>query len=924
MRFLTVLTLLALAGAAAADAGRFAWDQQASAPRLLAGGAPLLETLPSPSYTASLWTLEEGTLAWSRRAAVDTFALRQTGERARDVWYAADVRVAEGDVAGLVLRAEPGGPACFAVLLGAQSKTLRIVYLPWPGRDLLAMPFPVEQNRAYRLTVQCSDTPAGPRLQVFVDGKRIAEHTSADRRPAGAHLGVMTNNSRARFDRLEARAGGPEGRLLFRDDFEAPDLSAYAAASLPFETSRNGDTLTLRLRLPESGSGLGAVAQLRHHVGGARHVWVPHVTPEPGYVIGDHALSSPAVVLANQKTALAVVPDVDDLRRLQESGLRAWLDYDHRSGAITAAVGAYQVGGFHVGYQPVTLPYRGQEAQLRLHVLTSARAEDLANPYRLATRFLWERWGRPGYLSGRSQKAPFATYNGYITRWAFAPEPRGWGDTVWQSFKVGGREAGAPAFIVDAAQHPSVPLERRRWREQRSAWNQAWFSTQRCANGLLRHARQTGDKDLERRARLMTALALGAPQRDGLFPAVYTAGGGGYSLYADTPGWDRARWTNSDRRPPGVSAEAVHLLDAAFTARLLLEWSDLVSDAEAQEARAYVERFADRLVKLQRPSGAFPGWVEPDGREPEILREGPESALAVSLLLELYGRNRDRKDYGDAGRRGLRYLEEGPVRQARWEDFETYFSCSRWGSDRVGQPVERTGVYKSNTFSPFWCAEAFLAGHRVLRDHRWLQLGRRCLDELSLYQQVWDPPTIPAPCHGGFGVMNADGEWNDARQSLFAPLYLEYYRATGEAEYFERGVSALRASFAMLFCPENAQVYAAYRKTHPAFGPESYGFMMENIAHGGPGGDPIGPFTIFTWGNGAALSAAATVRDGYGDVFIDRSRRRAFGVDGCRIETTGREVEIQDLYSRKELTVVYASGKRETVALTDGKARLRL
>jgi hypothetical protein len=40
--------------------------------------------------------------------------------------------------------------------------------------------------------------------------------------------------------------------------------------------------------------------------------------------------------------------------------------------------------------------------------------------------------------------------------------------------------------------------------------------------------------------------------------------------------------------------------------------------------------------------------------------------------------------------------------------------------------------------------------------------------------------------------MNADGEWNDARQSLFAPLYLEYYAATGEREYFERGVAALR------------------------------------------------------------------------------------------------------------------------------------
>ena len=36
--------------------------------------------------------------------------------------------------------------------------------------------------------------------------------------------------------------------------------------------------------------------------------------------------------------------------------------------------------------------------------------------------------------------------------------------------------------------------------EQRSIWNQAWFSTQRCANGLYRYAKRMNDKDLERRA----------------------------------------------------------------------------------------------------------------------------------------------------------------------------------------------------------------------------------------------------------------------------------------------------------------------------------------------------------------------------------------------------------------------------------------
>jgi hypothetical protein len=76
-----------------------------------------------------------------------------------------------------------------------------------------------------------------------------------------------------------------------------------------------------------------------------------------------------------------------------------------------------------------------------------------------------------------------------------------------------------------------------------------------------------------------------------------------------------------------------------------------------------------------------------------------------------------------------------------------------------------------------------------------------------------------------------------------------------------RGVSALRASFALLYCPENEAVARAYERRFPFFGPESYGFMMENQGHAGADALPLGTFTIFTWGNGSALAAAATVRD---------------------------------------------------------------
>jgi hypothetical protein len=603
---------------------------------------------------------------------------------------------------------------------------------------------------------------------------------------------------------------------------------------------------------------------VHHPVRSLRQVWVPHLAPEPGNVMGDAVFRSPAILLADATIAIALVADVDDVRRA--AGWRAWLDYDHPRSMVTLAAGAYREDG-HVFF--VRQPARrraGQGVTLRLHVIASELAEDRDNPYGMAARWLWERWGRPVYECASPPAVNRLVDR--IVRWAFTSS--GWGESVWQTIDLDGVSAGAPVFIVDVTRHPSVPPERRRWREPRSIWNQAWFSTQRCANGLLRHARQVASlehrdgraltgasADLERRAHQMTEIALAAPQRDGLFPAVLVGGEA-----EDGRPWC---WSNSDRRPPAASEAACHIVDAAFTSRMLLEWHELTGDARAL---AHVRRFAERLAVLQRPSGAFPGWVEPDGAVPPELAEGPESAVSVTLLFELAAREEAAGGTSFALRqaalRGLPFLE-GVVREGRWEDFETYYSCARWGApELLGRRVVRNHVYKQSTLSIAWCAEAFLHAWRATRRLSLLQLARRCVDELSLYQAVWDPPFLPAPAHGGFGVMNADCEWNDARQSLFAPLYLDLGRETGDRELTERGVSALRASFSMLYCPENAGLAQAYERRFPFFGPESYGFMMENQGHSMA--EPIGTFTIYTWGNGSALAAAATVRDRFPEV----------------------------------------------------------
>ena len=131
------------------------------------------------------------------------------------------------------------------------------------------------------------------------------------------------------------------------------------------------------------------------------------------------------------------------------------------------------------------------------------------------------------------------------------------------------------------------------------------------------------------------------------------------------------------------------------------------------------------------------------------------------------------------------------VPAGRWEDFETYWSCSGWGKKEfLGKRIPRNALYKKNTLSMFWTAEALLESYMATKDDHYLRWGRRVLDELSMYQQSWQPPFIFIPALGGFGVMNFDGEWNDSRQSLFCELYMDYYRVTGDSVLFERGVAA--------------------------------------------------------------------------------------------------------------------------------------
>ncbi|MGH2390370.1 MAG: hypothetical protein ACRDIE_19390, partial [Chloroflexota bacterium] len=169
---------------------------------------------------------------------------------------------------------------------------------------------------------------------------------------------------------------------------------------------------------------------------------------------------------------------------------------------------------------------------------------------------------------------------------------------------------------------------------------------------------------------------------------------------------------------------------------------------------------------------------------------------------------------------------------------------------------------------------------------------------LSLFQQAWSPPWLTPNLLGGFGTQNTDAEWSDARQCYAADLYFAYYEETGTREYFERGVAAMRATFAV----------APY---------ENWAHRLEDVH---------GSWTGIHWGTGSALTSVVLARPRYGDAFIDARAGWGVGIDGCTVDSVLLEgdrlaVTIRAAFeSTKVLSLVVRSHRALYVAVNDHEA----
>ena len=624
--------------------------------------------------------------------------------------------------------------------------------------------------------------------------------------------------------------------------------------------------------------------------------WLPHLAPLQGTVVGQEVFRSPAILLGGQGSYFAVVPDLEALAG--HRGPPWYLDLD--ATASTAWIGlAEQDRPIHVLYRRLPTAVRvGTPVRMEFWI-ASWRANG-QSPFQPLRRFLWQRFARPQARTTPSVDFAQAAYG-----WAFDR----WRDSMLIEVEVGGRQVVGTPFLVGAQVSPGASLGVS-LPSRVELWNQAWFSGMRSASGLARWAGRTGRRDWLDLAKRMRNLALVAPRDGGLFPSVLVV-----SRQEDSqPQYRPIEWTGSDRVPfeQGIDRDWLHVADMTTTVREMLRWHREISADKA--LRTAVSDYVERLLQMQRADGHFPAWIDPDTHAAsDVLATSVETAISATLLFE----------YVDAGLGGAAHRMAAlracdavlPVaRDGRWEDFETYWSDNEIGrTTRVGRRFRRNNLYKQNNLGMFWVAEAMLAAHRATGDASRLEFGVAVLDELSMTQQVWQPPSWPVPMVGGFGVMNADAEWNDARQALFAELYMDYYRATGESELFERGVAALDASFVMMHHPANTAVTKLWRERYPWFSDVDFGYHGENFGHQAtrPLVAGMPSFAIFDWGAGSAAQAAARIHDRFGDVYVDRARGQAFGIDAVGVRPVGRGWLLSDLSGR---------GRTVTVRENDGSA----
>jgi len=640
-------------------------------------------------------------------------------------------------------------------------------------------------------------------------------------------------------------------------------------------------------------------------------IWVPHLRPLDEHVIADFVFRSPVVVLQKKQDLTFMVPDLDTLSTHRV--MKTAIDFDINGQMVDAPTFSYgfkdwvvdrHVYFSHIRDKAKIFIFEDKKLKYGYYLYLDAEAEPQSGR-RKALNFLWTKYAKRYFSDVKPQVIPLEEYARYILNWAF----RCYEDVVWQEVEINGVKCGAAVRIVKTNHTRETFPILGSWQHGSPLRNTTWDSNIRAAYAYYYYGKKWKRSDLIDKAIKTKKFTLSAPQEKGIFPAVYEPqerDQDRWNNYAVVD-WKNGHWEPSATRRPEGHKDFYHPADASYTASGLLEWYNRIE--KDQDIINYCTNYGDFLLKIQLPSGAIPSWVRRGTFEPSpVMKESAETSASILFLSELYGITRQEK-YLEAAKKAATFIIDKIIPSGKWEDFETYFSCSGlWEGKQIGKKDPHTGIYPQGTLCIQWTANALLSLCRRTGERRFLDQGVKTLDQLCMYQQVWNASFLSIPTFGGFASQNTDGEWTDLRTGLFVLTLLDYYQATGNSEYFERGIAALRSCFTLLYIPENTIIYNRLRKLQPSLTPDEYGTMYENMGHPGYDWYEI-PVVVFHWVMACVL-ASAFVEERYGGAYININYEHGFGIDGCllhELRISNDEIRFtisEKLNERREIPIV--------------------
>ncbi len=576
------------------------------------------------------------------------------------------------------------------------------------------------------------------------------------------------------------------------------------------------------------------------------HSWSPHQTPLHEMVIGDVVFRAPVVMAQSDQRVVAVLPNLRSLA--SQRTVPTALTFNAGTPEISYGCVPYRLSRstYYVHYDTDTVDLSRRTIRYSYFIYFQNNCRPREGTRRVAHR-LWRLYAASQPRSITPQYAPLEECSDYAHQWSLEK---------WK--------AGNNVLSMDTAV--------------------------RAAFGMALSARRGGRDTLLKCAAEIKELALEAPQEDGLFPILYKP--------PSTHGRAKGEWMTGALCGPPRREDLCRLANTSTACYWLCRWHrEIEKDARIP---AFAANYAERLIKLQKHGGHIPAWVDPStGKTARFCARSAETAVHAIFLAELY-RLDPNSEYIRAARRAVNFVIREIAATGRWENTEAFCTSSPQWKEK--KPLRRDPIqqhYTSHALALWWAAEALLRLYEVTGTFRYIQHGERVLDELSLYQQIWNPPFVAVPCFGGFGSMNTDGQWHDASQALFAKTYMDYYSKCGRTEYFKRGVGALRASFALMNCPENGAAADLFSPSEASKPGRLAPYCRLEVP-----GDPktcLPAPDDFDWEAGTAACASEDIRQAYGDLYVDTRRQQAFGINGIVVTRVEADLAGLAVYGREAL-----------------------